>query len=97
MQHRILTVFLKVQILFSVNSSRGNKYFGECTATSINCVRPANREAASDTETDAEKWAPPYQVQKLFVSLFGMNDISNYALNVEEIISILEFEYNAGI
>ena len=26
-----------------------------------------------------------------------MNDISNYALNVEEIISILEFEYNAGI
>ena len=29
--------------------------------------------------------------------LFGMNDISNYALNVEEIISILEFEYNAGI
>jgi len=46
-----------------VNSSRGNKYFGECTATSINCVRPANREAASDTETDAEKWAPPYQVR----------------------------------
>lgn len=66
MQHRILTVFLKVQIMFSVNSSRGNKYFGECTATSINCVRPANHEAASDTETDTEKWAPPFQVQKLF-------------------------------
>ncbi|CAL4969455.1 unnamed protein product [Urochloa decumbens] len=47
----------------NVNSSRGNKYFGECTATSINCVRPANHEAASDTETDAEKWAPPYQVR----------------------------------
>ncbi|CAN6244263.1 unnamed protein product [Urochloa humidicola] len=46
-----------------VNSSRGNKYFGECTATSINCVRPANHEAASDTETDAEKWAPPYQMR----------------------------------
>ncbi|KAF8762860.1 hypothetical protein HU200_008998 [Digitaria exilis] len=47
----------------NVNSSRGNKYFGECTATSINCVRPANHEAASDTETDAEKWAPPFQVR----------------------------------
>ncbi|XP_025799075.1 uncharacterized protein LOC112878987 isoform X3 [Panicum hallii] len=47
----------------NVNSSRGNKYFGECTATSINCVRPANREAAPNTETDAEKWAPPYQVR----------------------------------
>ncbi|CAN6231590.1 unnamed protein product [Urochloa humidicola] len=47
----------------NVNSSRGNKYFGECTATSINCVRPANHEAASDTETDAEKWAPPYQMR----------------------------------
>ncbi|XP_022679415.1 uncharacterized protein LOC101762200 isoform X6 [Setaria italica] len=46
-----------------VNSSRGNKYFGECTATSINCVRPANHEAASDTETDTEKWAPPFQVR----------------------------------
>nr|TKW39084.1 hypothetical protein SEVIR_1G155800v2 [Setaria viridis] len=47
----------------NVNSSRGNKYFGECTATSINCVRPANHEAASDTETDTEKWAPPFQVR----------------------------------
>ncbi|CAD6244623.1 unnamed protein product [Miscanthus lutarioriparius] len=47
----------------NVNSSRGNKYYGECSATSVRCVRPANQEAAPDTETDTEKWAPPFQVR----------------------------------
>ncbi|XP_062219005.1 uncharacterized protein LOC133918901 isoform X2 [Phragmites australis] len=47
----------------NVNSSRGNKYFGACTATSVRCVRPANHEAAPDTETDSEKWTPPFQVR----------------------------------
>ncbi|WVZ65829.1 hypothetical protein U9M48_015131 [Paspalum notatum var. saurae] len=47
----------------NVNSSRGNKYYGECTATSKRCVRPANHEAAPDTETDGEKWAPPFQAR----------------------------------
>ncbi|XP_043693326.1 extracellular ribonuclease-like [Telopea speciosissima] len=47
----------------NVNSSRGNKYFGECLRNSIDCVKPANKEAASDTETDKERWAPPVQVR----------------------------------
>lgn len=47
----------------NVNSSRGNKYYGECAATSIRCMRPANHEAAPDTETDGERWAPPFQVR----------------------------------
>nr|BAJ98407.1 predicted protein [Hordeum vulgare subsp. vulgare] len=47
----------------NVNSSRGNKYFGGCAATSKKCARPANREAAPDTETDSERWAPPFQVR----------------------------------
>ncbi|KAL8152534.1 hypothetical protein V2J09_010294 [Rumex salicifolius] len=46
-----------------VNSSRGNKYFGECCNGSIDCVKPANKEAALDTEADKEKWAPPKQVR----------------------------------
>ncbi|XP_022134931.1 uncharacterized protein LOC111007064 isoform X2 [Momordica charantia] len=43
----------------NVNSSRGNKYFGECQVNSPRCLKPAYREAASDTEADKEKWAPP--------------------------------------
>ncbi|KAJ4765131.1 Extracellular ribonuclease [Rhynchospora pubera] len=45
----------------NVNSARGNKYYGECSPTSARCLRPAAREAASDTEADNEKWAPPIQ------------------------------------
>ncbi|XP_010688441.2 uncharacterized protein LOC104902380 isoform X1 [Beta vulgaris subsp. vulgaris] len=47
----------------NVNSSRGNKYFGECRVGSTHCMKPANKEAASDTETDTKIWAPPYQVR----------------------------------
>ncbi|CAO2841802.1 unnamed protein product [Amaranthus hypochondriacus] len=47
----------------NVNSSRGNKYFGECQVESTRCVKPANKEAASDTETDVKIWAPPKQVR----------------------------------
>ncbi|XP_042409684.1 extracellular ribonuclease-like [Zingiber officinale] len=47
----------------NVNSSRGNKYYGECVATSAHCSRPANNEAAADTETDKERWAPPKEVK----------------------------------
>ncbi|GAB4853552.1 hypothetical protein Ancab_017743 [Ancistrocladus abbreviatus] len=47
----------------NVNSSRGNKYFGECSAGLTDCLKPANIEAASDTETDTKSWAPPTQVR----------------------------------
>ncbi|KAJ1433412.1 Endonuclease I [Sesbania bispinosa] len=47
----------------NVNSSRGNKYYGECMTGSTKCLRPANKEAALDTETDKERWAPPTQVR----------------------------------
>ena len=46
----------------SVNSSRGNKYYGECMTSPTKCLRPANKEAALDTETDKDRWAPPMQV-----------------------------------
>ncbi|XP_057468389.1 uncharacterized protein LOC130757624 isoform X2 [Actinidia eriantha] len=47
----------------NVNSSRGNKFYGECHVNTSNCRRPATRESASDTETDRERWAPPAQVR----------------------------------
>ncbi|KAK9275119.1 hypothetical protein L1049_022378 [Liquidambar formosana] len=47
----------------NVNSSRGNKYYGECRVNSTKCLKPANKEAAPDTETDKERWAPPVQVR----------------------------------
>ncbi|KAJ8617074.1 hypothetical protein MRB53_013260 [Persea americana] len=47
----------------NVNSSRGNKYYGECSSHSTDCLKPANREAASDTQTDRKRWAPPLQVR----------------------------------
>ncbi|KAL9249356.1 Extracellular ribonuclease-like protein, partial [Drosera capensis] len=48
----------------NVNSSRGNKYFGECHHDpSRFCLKPANKEAAPDTETDKRRWAPPTQVR----------------------------------
>ncbi|KAJ4959202.1 hypothetical protein NE237_026313 [Protea cynaroides] len=47
----------------NVNSSRGNKYFGECLTNSTDCMKPANKEAASDTETDKKRWAPPFEVR----------------------------------
>lgn len=47
----------------NVNSARGNKYFGECHAGVKHCKKPANKEAAPDTETDLEIWAPPYRVR----------------------------------
>ncbi|KGN65510.1 uncharacterized protein LOC101223221 isoform X1 [Cucumis sativus] len=47
----------------NVNSSRGNKYFGECQVKSPECLKPASKEAASDTESDKEKWAPPKHVR----------------------------------
>ncbi|KAK9931511.1 hypothetical protein M0R45_018785 [Rubus argutus] len=45
----------------NVNSSRGNKYYGECNVNSAKCWKPANKEAALDTETDKDRWAPPKQ------------------------------------
>ncbi|BBG92725.1 hypothetical protein Prudu_000543 [Prunus dulcis] len=45
----------------NVNSSRGNKYYGECDVYSTKCLKPANKEAALDTETDKDRWAPPKQ------------------------------------
>ena len=46
-----------------MNSSRGNKYYGECVGISTHCLRPASQEAAPDTETDRQRWAPPFQVR----------------------------------
>ncbi|XP_052116978.1 uncharacterized protein LOC107496556 isoform X3 [Arachis duranensis] len=47
----------------NVNSSRGNKYYGECMTSSNKCLSPANKEAALDTETDKQRWAPPARVR----------------------------------
>ncbi|KAF7153718.1 hypothetical protein RHSIM_Rhsim01G0002700 [Rhododendron simsii] len=47
----------------NVNSSRGNKFYGECHVSSSNCRKPATRESAFDTEADKERWAPPRQVR----------------------------------
>lgn len=49
----------------TVNSSRGNKYYGECASYSRDCLKPANHEAAPDTETDKERWAPPLEVHRI--------------------------------
>ncbi|GMP36594.1 hypothetical protein CsSME_00008673 [Camellia sinensis var. sinensis] len=46
----------------NVNSSRGNKFYGECLVNS-DCLKPATRESASDTETDKKRWTPPVQVR----------------------------------
>ncbi|RWR91445.1 extracellular ribonuclease-like protein [Cinnamomum micranthum f. kanehirae] len=54
---------MEQQNFLAVNSSRGNKYYGECSSHSTDCLKPANREAASDTETDRKRWAPPLQVR----------------------------------
>ncbi|KAL9242284.1 hypothetical protein vseg_016301 [Gypsophila vaccaria] len=47
----------------NVNSSRRNKYFGECRVETTSCLMPANKEAAFDTETNSKTWAPPVQVR----------------------------------
>lgn len=47
----------------NVNSSRGNKYYGECSAATSYCLKPATKEAAPDTETDQKRWMPPLQVR----------------------------------
>ncbi|XBI25530.1 hypothetical protein VPH35_050449 [Triticum aestivum] len=41
--------------------ANGQLYYGGCAATSKKCSRPANREAAPDTETDSERWAPLFR------------------------------------
>ncbi|XP_058113674.1 uncharacterized protein LOC131256700 isoform X6 [Magnolia sinica] len=51
----------------NVNSSRGNKYYGECASYSKDCLKPASNEAASDTETDKKRWAPPLQFVEILV------------------------------
>ncbi|CAN6451010.1 unnamed protein product [Victoria cruziana] len=47
----------------NVNSSRGNKLYGQCLHEDNSCLRPANREAAPDTEADKGRWAPPVEVR----------------------------------
>ncbi|XLR13901.1 hypothetical protein S83_041839, partial [Arachis hypogaea] len=37
------------------NSSRENKYYGECMTSSNKCLSPANKEAPLDTETDKQR------------------------------------------
>lgn len=48
----------------NVNSSRGNKFFGDCTLSKVkSCMVPAHQEAAPDTATDFNSWTPPAQVR----------------------------------
>ncbi|KAL9681432.1 hypothetical protein QQ045_013215 [Rhodiola kirilowii] len=47
----------------NVNSSRGNKFYGECDSKLHKCLKPANKEAAPDTVTDSKSWTPPMQVR----------------------------------
>jgi len=50
-------------VLIAVNSSRGNKFFGDCTLSKVkSCMVPAHQEAAPDTATDFNSWTPPAQV-----------------------------------
>jgi len=50
---------------WSVNSARGNKYFGECGKLHdmSECKMPAHPEAAKDTATDPSIWLPPSNVR----------------------------------
>eukprot|EP00850_Spirogloea_muscicola_P006715 SM000032S12099 [mRNA] locus=s32:544543:547272:+ [translate_table: standard] len=48
----------------NVNSSRGNKWYGECSpVVDRACLQPANIEAAPDTATNHDVWTPPAQVR----------------------------------
>eukprot|EP00897_Mesotaenium_endlicherianum_P003905 jgi/Mesen1/3542/ME000198S02741 len=48
----------------NVNSSRGNKYFGECSLPGdATCLVPANREAAPDTAANRVLWQPPAEAR----------------------------------
>uniref|UniRef100_A0A7N0VHA6 Uncharacterized protein n=1 Tax=Kalanchoe fedtschenkoi TaxID=63787 RepID=A0A7N0VHA6_KALFE len=47
----------------NVNSSRGNKFYGECNSELHKCLKPANKEAAPGTETDDKSWTPPMPVR----------------------------------
>lgn len=47
----------------NVNSSRGNKYYGMCVPSTMECLRPANPKAAPDTAADKESWTPPAKVR----------------------------------
>ena len=38
-----------------MNSSRGNKFYGECCVRTSNYLKPASKESASDTESDKER------------------------------------------
>lgn len=62
----------KILNFLAVNSSRGNKYYGECGVTSAKCLKPANKEAALDTETDKDRWAPPKKVFILHIIINQM-------------------------
>ncbi|KAG6555634.1 hypothetical protein Mapa_002870 [Marchantia paleacea] len=47
----------------NVNSSRGNKVFGDCSTQAVQCLIPANNEAAPDTGANKDIWMPPSQVR----------------------------------
>ncbi|KAL3680353.1 hypothetical protein R1sor_023309 [Riccia sorocarpa] len=47
----------------NVNSSRGNKAFGDCSTQAVQCTVPANKEAAPDTGTNRDIWMPPGEVR----------------------------------
>ena len=49
---------------WSVNSARGNLWFGECDpASDSSCSSPAHAEAADDTAKNAELFQPPAAVR----------------------------------
>ncbi|KAL2612721.1 hypothetical protein R1flu_024413 [Riccia fluitans] len=47
----------------NVNSSRGNKAYGDCSTQAVQCIVPANKEAAPDTGTNKDIWMPPGEVR----------------------------------
>ena len=49
---------------WSVNSARGNLFFGECDPSlDSSCSSPAHSEAASDTAANSVLWMPPAAVR----------------------------------
>ncbi|CAN6547540.1 unnamed protein product [Malus baccata var. baccata] len=81
----------------NVNASRGNKYYGECTGNSAKCLKPANKEAALDTETDKDRWAPPKQSRVERRHIHGSKDYSILVPSFRSLEFLLIWEWPNGV
>ena len=74
---------------WSVNSARGNLFFGECDSSSDStCSSPAHSEAASDTAANSDIWMPPATVRgDIARTLFYMEVSWDCCLLVVKVIS----------